>query len=342
MTVEIKEHVLQFKRPSGTSRGVLTTKESWFIILKKDEKIGIGECSLIQGLSPDAQPNFKQKLQHSADQYVKTGTLPDLTAWPAIKMGFETALLSFEANQWWELFPSPFTNGTDFIPINGLVWMGDKAYMKKQIAALLDAGFDCIKLKIGALDFNQELDLIKAIRNEFSVKDISIRVDANGAFSSEEALVKLNQLDALEIHSIEQPIAPNNNEEMAFLCQQSPLPIALDEALIGVYDSSKKRALLDEVKPQFIILKPSLLGGFQAAQEWIDMAENRNIGWWVTSALESNVGLNAIAQWTYKQATTMHQGLGTGSLFTNNIDLPLQVASGQLSLQTHQPWQFKL
>lgn len=338
MTVEIKKTLLQFKRPSGTSRGILTQKESWFVILQKNEKRGVGECSLIQGLSPDATPFFQQKLHQVAETFSTEKSLPDLSAWPSIKMGFETAMLSLHASQWWTPFPSPFSRGEDFIAINGLVWMGNKIFMSEQINTLLKKGFNCIKLKVGALDFDEELDLIKAIRNEFSARDVIIRVDANGGFKPHEALDKLNQLSVFDIHSIEQPIAPNNLEQMALLCQKSPIPIALDEELIGIYNTIKKEELLKEIQPQFIILKPSLLGGFQEAQEWIQMAKKHKIGWWVTSALETNIGLNAIAQWTYTLNTKMHQGLGTGSLFTNNIDLPLKVESGRLSVEAGGVW----
>ncbi|MGB1020266.1 MAG: o-succinylbenzoate synthase [Flavobacteriaceae bacterium] len=338
MRVDIKKHKLTFKQPSRTSRGVLTQKQSWFVILQKDGKIGVGECSLIQGLSPDARPDFEEKIHQVTQIFAEEEILPDLSAWPAIKMGFETALLSLKAPHWWEPFPSPFSRGEDFLPINGLVWMGSQAFMSEQIKTLLKNGYTFIKLKIGAIDFDQELDLIKAIRNEFSAREVTIRVDANGAFAPQEALGKLNQLSAFEIHSIEQPIAPNNFEEMAFLCQKSPLPIALDEELIGVCGSVKKEKILEEIQPQFLILKPSLLGGFQETQEWIQMAKKRNIGWWVTSALESNIGLNAIAQWTYSLNINVPQGLGTGSLFTNNIDLPLQVDCGRLSIEVGGVW----
>jgi o-succinylbenzoate synthase len=338
MEVTIKKHRLQFKRPSGTSRGVLTHKDSWFIVLREADKMGVGECSLIQGLSPDAQPNFQSKLNQIAVTFAKTQQLPDLQSWPAIKMGFETAIASLAAPQWWELYPSAFSQGNAPLSINGLVWMGDKKFMKDQISSLLDKGFRCLKLKIGALDFEEELALLKWIRTLFSPQDLLLRVDANGAFSPHEALEKLNRLSTFAIHSIEQPIAANQWEDMARLCAQTPVPIALDEELIGVYKTDKKETLLNMIKPQFLILKPSLLGGFKATEEWIAIAAKQNIDWWVTSALESNIGLNAIAQWTFCLQPNGPQGLGTGSLFTNNIQLPLQVAAGKLSIQKNGLW----
>ena len=240
------------------------------------------------------------------------------------------------------LFPSEFTDGNKSIYINGLVWMGDEAYMKRQIEEKLEKGYNCIKLKIGAIDFDKELALLEFIRSHFSAKQIEIRVDANGAFSSDQALSKLNQLSVFQLHSIEQPIAKNQIEEMAVLCSQTPLPIALDEELIGIFGIESKRALLKKIKPQYIILKPSLVGGFKGSQEWIDVAESMDIKWWITSALESNIGLNAIAQWTYTLSNPMPQGLGTGGLYTNNFDSPLEVKQGQLIYNKELSWNVNL
>tara|TARA_B100000768_G_scaffold167554_1_gene171742 strand:- start:77 stop:1108 length:1032 start_codon:yes stop_codon:yes gene_type:complete len=324
------KHTLVFKSPSATSRGILTTKDSWFLILKEKGKIGIGECSILKGLSYDDHPDFEAKIDLFCNQINTGQALLDLTPWPAIKMGYETALLSIKSSTPHTLFPSLYTQAKDSIPINGLVWMGSFDYMKEQIDSLLDREFDCIKIKIGAIDFNEELRLLAQLRNRYDSKTITIRVDANGAFAAEDALNKLDQLNAYEIDSIEQPIAINQWEHMSTLCRKSPIPIALDEELIGVFDPEIQSELLTQIKPQYLIFKPSLLGGFSNTQKWIDLAKKHNIAWWITSALESNVGLNAIAQWTYSKNPFMPQGLGTGSLFLNNIDSPLVIKKGCL------------
>ncbi len=324
------KHTLVFKSPSATSRGILTTKDSWFLILKEKGKIGIGECSILKGLSYDDHPDFEAKIDLFCNQINTGQALLDLTPWPAIKMGYETALLSIKSSTPHTLFPSLYTQAKDSIPINGLVWMGSFDYMKEQIDSLLDREFDCIKIKIGAIDFNEELRLLAQLRNRYDSKTITIRVDANGAFAAEDALNKLDQLNAYEIDSIEQPIAINQWEHMSTLCRKSPIPIALDEELIGVFDPEIQSELLTQIKPQYLIFKPSLLGGFSNTQKWIDLAKKHNIAWWITSALESNIGLNAIAQWTYSKNPFMPQGLGTGSLFLNNIDSPLVIKKGCL------------
>ena len=332
------KHTLVFKLPSTTSRGVLTTKDSWFLILTENDKNGIGECSILKGLSYDDQPNFEATLELFCDQINTGQALLDLTHWPSIKMGYETALLSIKSFTPFTLFPSLYTEAKDSISINGLVWMGSFDYMKKQIDSLLDREFNCIKIKIGAIDFNEELRLLAQLRNRYDAKTITIRVDANGAFAPEDALNKLDQLNAYEIDSIEQPIAINQWEHMSILCKKSPIPIALDEELIGVFDPEIQSELLTQIEPQYLIFKPSLLGGFSNTQKWIDLAKKHNIAWWVTSALESNVGLNAIAQWTYSKKPFMPQGLGTGSLFLNNIDSPLVIKKGCLWNDNAIPW----
>ena len=332
------KHTLVFKSPSATSRGILTTKDSWFLILKEKGKIGIGECSILKGLSYDDHPDFEAKIDLFCNQINTGQALLDLTPWPAIKMGYETALLSIKSSTPHTLFPSLYTQAKDSIPINGLVWMGSFDYMKEQIDSLLDREFDCIKIKIGAIDFNEELRLLAQLRNRYDSKTITIRVDANGAFAAEDALNKLDQLNAYEIDSIEQPIAINQWEHMSTLCRKSPIPIALDEELIGVFDPEIQSELLTQIKPQYLIFKPSLLGGFSNTQKWIDLAKKHNIAWWITSALESNVGLNAIAQWTYSKNPFMPQGLGTGSLFLNNIDSPLVIKKGCLWNDNAIPW----
>lgn len=343
-TASYQKHILHFKQPSGTSRGVLKTKETWFIILKENGKQGIGECGMFKGLSIDDRPHYEDKLQWVCD-YINLGLetlLQELVAFPSIQFGLEIAFKSLEAKNPFILFPSEFTKGTDSIEINGLIWMGSEVFMRQQIKDKIEAGFTCIKMKIGAINFQEEINLLKAIRKEFSSKDMELRVDANGAFLASEALEKLKTLSDLDLHSIEQPIKPGQVEDMAKLCGQTPLPIALDEELIGVFSKEQKETLLKSIRPQFIILKPTLIGGFQGSEEWIQMAENHHIGWWITSALESNVGLNAIAQYTYTKRNLQPQGLGTGGLFTNNFESPLEVKEGNLIYNTNHCWNFNL
>lgn len=344
MKATYQSYILDFKRPSGTSRGVMTTKETWFILLENDGKTGVGECGILRGLSIDDRPDYEAKLKWTCENihHGLEQLLPELIEFPSIQFGLETAFKSIESQNQFELFPSNFTKEEDAIPINGLVWMGTEAFMRSQIKDKIKEGFDCIKLKIGAIDFQTELDILKSIRKEFSVSDIELRVDANGAFSPEDALEKLKQLSEYQLHSIEQPIKPKQLETMADLCEKTPLPIALDEELIGVLLKEDKQTLLQTIQPQYIILKPSLVGGFSGSQAWINSADRLNIQWWITSALESNVGLNAISQWTYLLNNKMPQGLGTGSLYTNNFTSPLYVKQGHLHYEKNKHWKFNL
>lgn len=339
-----KKYILRFKRPSGTSRGVLTEKETWFLILEQNGKKGIGECGILRSLSFDDRPGYEEKLQWVCDniQLGEQRLWEELREFPSIQFGVEMAFRSLNAEHPFLLFPSAFTSGKASIPINGLVWMGEEAFMKEQILQKIEQGFRCIKLKIGAIDFETEMDLLRYIRKEFSSEEMEIRVDANGAFSAAEALTKLERLNELGLHSIEQPVKQGQTELMAELCEKSPLPIALDEELIGVTDGTKKEKLLQMIRPQYLIFKPSLIGGFRGTQEWIDLAKQANTGWWITSALESNVGLNAIAQYTFEQKNEMPQGLGTGGLYTNNFDSPLEVRKGQLWYHPQKEWNFNL
>jgi len=339
-----KKHILDFKRPSGTSRGVLTNKETYLIILTEGNRQGIGECGLLKGLSIDATPDYEEKLQWACD-HIALGfaNLWDaLRRFPSIQFGIEQAFLSFNADNPFILFPSAFTEKNTAIPINGLIWMGTEEFMHQQIQQKLAQGFHCIKMKIGAIDFKSEYLLLQSIRKKYPPNEIELRVDANGAFSPEEASGKLKLLAELNIHSIEQPIRQGQLPEMQGLCATSPLPIALDEELIGVVDVTEKEKLLQTVEPQFIILKPSLVGGFKGSEEWISIAEKLNIAWWVTSALESNIGLNAIAQWTFTLKNDLPQGLGTGGLYTNNFESPLTVENGTLRYDTVKNWQENL
>lgn len=342
MKATYKKHILNFKVPSGTSRGILKTKETWFIIIENEDKRGIGECGILRGLSADDRPDYEAQLQYTCNNIEKGLDVlySENEEFPSIQIGLEMAFKSLEAKDPFILFPSNFSKGNDSIPINGLIWMGDKSFMNQQIKQKIADGFDCIKLKIGAIDFQTELDILKGIRQNFSESDIEIRVDANGAFSIDSALEKLKRLSDYKLHSIEQPIKPNQWDQMAKLCEKTPLAIALDEELIGVFNEDKKQELLRVINPQYIILKPSFIGGFKGSNTWITLAEKQNIGWWITSALESNVGLNAIAQYTYLKEVTMPQGLGTGSLFTNNISSPLTVKNGTLQYNTNLNWDF--
>jgi o-succinylbenzoate synthase len=344
MKATYKKYILYFRRPSGTSRGVLTQKETWFIILENEGKKGIGECGLLRSLSIDDRPDYEEKLKWACDNiHLGEEMLWDsLIEFPSIQFGVEMAFRSLQAKTPYLLFPSAFTEGEKNIPINGLVWMGDEAYMKQQIQEKLKEGFRCIKLKIGALDFQKELELLRFIRSNFSADTIEIRVDANGGFTADTALHKLFQLNEFQLHSIEQPIHKNQPDSMAALCKSTPVPIALDEELIGVFGIDARNDLLQKIQPDYIILKPSLIGGFRGTKEWIDLAAKNNIGWWITSALESNIGLNAIAQWTFLQHNTMPQGLGTGALYTNNFDSPLDVKNGELLYDTDLQWNVNL
>lgn len=344
MQATYQKYILNFKRPSGTSRGILKTKETWFIILTKNGKQGIGECGILRALSIDDRLDYEEKLKWVCKN-ISLGLeklLIEIFEFPSIQFGLEQAFLSLQSQTTFELFPSEFTSGEKSIPINGLVWMGTKEFMRTQIKEKIASGFSCIKMKIGAIDFETELELLTSIRKEFSSKEIELRVDANGGFAPEEALEKLKRLSELEIHSIEQPIKQGQFEEMAFLCEKTPLPIALDEELIGVFSVTKKQEILQIIQPQFIILKPSLIGGFKGSEEWIKEAKKLNISWWITSALESNVGLNAIAQFTFTLQNNMPQGLGTGGLYTNNFDSPLEIQKGNLQYNNSKKWNFNL
>ena len=339
MKATYKRHVLQFKRPSGTSRGILKEKETWFIVLENETKQGIGECGLLRGLSIDDRPDYEAKLAWVCDNIHlgKDALYKALTLFPSIQMGVEMAFMSLEQSDSFSLYPSAFSKGEASIPINGLIWMGDQQFMLDQVEEKLAQGFTCIKMKVGAIDFSDEVEILKAIRKRYSADQMVLRVDANGAFG-QDALEKLHVLADLDLHSIEQPIPQGNWKQMKALCQATPLPIALDEELIGVFTTENKIALLDSIQPQYIILKPSFIGGFKGAEEWASLAAERGIDSWVTSALESNIGLNAIAQWAYQQGYKGHQGLGTGSLYTNNIVAPLEIKNGYIHVDNTHPW----
>ena len=338
------KYILQFKTPSGTSRGILKNKETWFLYISKEGKFGLGECGLFRGLSIDDRPDYEDKLKWVCNN-IELGLdilLAKTIHFPSIQIGLEQAFLSLQSPSPFKLFVSNFTESNKAIDINGLIWMGDREFMNDQIKEKIAQGFRCLKMKIGAIDFATEVQLLASIRKEFSINDIELRVDANGAFKPSEALEKLKILSNYDLHSIEQPIRQGHYQEMALLCEETPLPIALDEELIGVFDVTKRTKMLQIIKPQYIILKPSLVGGFKESLEWIELAKKSGIGWWVTSALESNIGLNAIAQWTATLKSSMPQGLGTGGLFTNNFDSPLEVYKGGLYYNKNKNWNFNL
>ena len=335
MRFEIEEKTLHFKQPAGTSRGVYTTRKVWLVRLSDGEREGVGECAPLPDLSCDAMDDeeYRSILNRVCEEFCQRQEL-DNDSWrqyPSMLFGLETAWLNMTNGDM--LFDTAFSRGEVGIPINGLVWMGSYEEMLKRMEEKLEKGFRCVKLKIGAIDFDQELDLIKRIRERFSFHEVELRLDANGAFKYEEALYKLELLSQYAIHSIEQPIKAGQWAYMAELCRESPLPIALDEELIGVNDPEMKRHMLNIIKPRYIILKPSLHGGMQGCREWIETAKDMGIGSWITSALESNIGLNAIAQFAsdvYGDHITMPQGLGTGQLFTDNIDMGLEIRGDRL------------
>lgn len=341
------KRTLVFKFPAGTSRGILTQKEVFYLILFDSEnpsKKGIGEIAPIPGLSIDAVPGLEQKII-SLVRKVNSGDnidVDEFVGYPALAFAYEIALLGLNSVSPVLLFPSEFTDGNMGIPINGLIWMGTKEFMLTQVEEKLAAGFKCLKLKIGAIDFLEELEIICSIRERYPVDELEIRVDANGAFAPEKAQSVLEQLAAFNIHSIEQPIKVGQLQAMKKLCSESPLPIVLDEELIGISSRKEKEELLDIIQPQHIILKPSLIGGIRASEEWIFLAGERRIGWWVTSALESNIGLNAIAQWVASLNCLNSQGLGTGGLFTNNIESPLYVSNGTINYGSHESWNLEM
>lgn len=338
--ITITSKLLHFLQPAGTSRGVYNTRLSFYLKLTSDEQpnvVGVGECATLPDLSCDAMPpnEYERKLRTFCDEYERTGVIDyeAMRAYPSMLFGLETAVAQFNAKGSLNFFDTPFGRGEEGILINGLVWMGTFDEMFERLEAKLKAGFHCIKIKIGAIDFERELQLIRHIRASFNRNDIELRVDANGGFKPKEALAHMEALAQYDIHSIEQPIKQYQWTEMARLCAATPLPIGLDEELIGVNDRQEKVELLDTIRPQYIVLKPSLHGGMAGTEEWIQLARERNIGSWITSALESNVGLNAIAQLTasiYGSNIRHAQGLGTGQLFADNIEMPLKVVGDQL------------
>ncbi len=340
---KIIRHEFRFQRPATTSRGTYLKKEVYFIVIYYDADpsvAGIGECSLFPGLSHDDVKGFKEKLEETVNRINQGEYYSDinLTDWPSINFALETAWKDFRLNGSKIFYPSRFTEGKDSLGINGLIWMDGREEMIRQIQMKVNDGFTCLKMKIGALDLHEELVVLNFIRDRFDSEEIEIRVDANGAFHPGEALEMIKMLSDYDLHSIEQPIAAGHPEEMARLCQTSPVPIALDEELIGKHTMAAKRKLLEIIRPHYLVLKPGLLGGLASCKEWISLAEERNTGWWITSSLETNIGLNAIAQWTYSLQNTIFHGLSTGSLYNNNISSPLYLHGERLYFDPDRKW----
>lgn len=354
------KYTLTFKFEAGTSRGVLTRKDTYFIIITdqgNSDLHGWGECAVLKGLSIDDIPGYEAYLQQvcekipqwlsredkgQREEIIKYVTKLIGDSYPSIQFGVETALLDLLQGGNRIIFHNSFSAGTRGIPINGLIWMGAPDFMRQQIDEKLSQGYSCIKMKIGALDFDKECELLAYIRKLYPVEQITLRVDANGAFAASQVLEKLNHLSQYQLHFIEQPIRQGQWKIMADVCRRTPLPVALDEELIGIMAYEKKKELLQSIQPQYIILKPSLLGGFTHCREWISLAEESGIGWWITSALESNIGLNAISQFTASLHNPLPQGLGTGQLYTNNIASPLEISDGSLNYNPAKSWSIPL
>ncbi|MEA3446515.1 MAG: o-succinylbenzoate synthase [Bacteroidota bacterium] len=343
LKANFNKYKLRFIYPAATSRGVMKHRDVWFVSVFDDElpKItGVGEIAPLPGLSIELNDNIEFLINRTCEEINQlSGEIEwRLQEYPALRFGFETALMDLENNGLQQVFPSGFSMGHSCIQLNGLIWMGNFDFMLSRIENKINQGFQCIKIKIGALKFSDELKLLQSIRKNYGPAEIEIRLDANGAFSSNEAYEKLKRLSEFKIHSIEQPIKAGQWQEMASLCDISPIPIALDEELIGINKTENKRKLLHTINPHYLIIKPSLTGGFVASEEWIDLAEDNDTGWWATSALESNLGLNAIAQWVSTKNNRMPQGLGTGKLFSNNLTSPLKIEKDRLCFDLQQNW----
>lgn len=348
MEIDIIKYPLKFKFHAVTSRGSMQSKDSYFIRLSQEgdrSMFGIGECAPLAGLSPDKESALKDVFLHCSEalfglETIGVEQLKKLLPgnYPAVLFALETALMDLMNGGKRIIYNNQFMNGGISIPINGLVWMGDKSEMKSGIDAVLKSGYDCIKLKIGGIRLEDELDLLKYIRQDYPEEQLQIRLDANGAFDFDAVFSVLERFHKYKIHSIEQPIKAGDWQKMHEVCKNTPIPVALDEELVGVYEVEYKATLLDEINPQYIVIKPTLTGGLRETEEWIQLAAKRAIGWWITSALESNIGLNAIAQFTANHKPDFQQGLGTGQLFTNNIPSPLIMEQGKLKYNKNEHW----
>lgn len=342
MHVSWASYRLVFNKPAGTSRGVLHHKTSYFLALVNGtERLALGECGLLEGLSCDDLSTYEETLNATCRQFNATGNWPNLhalAAWPSIRFGWEMLIREAQNGYRQPLFNSPFARGLTPIEINGLIWMDDLPGMREQIFAKLATGNRCLKLKIGHHDTARELELLQALRADFPAHQLEIRVDANGAYHRDTVFHVLDALGKLDVHSIEQPVPPSQRDLLRECCRHGAVNVALDESLIGLHQSEEQQKLLDEIGPQYIILKPSLLGGWEASEAWIALAAVRNIGWWATSALESAVGLNAIAQWVAHLAPQLPQGLGTGKIYSNNVVSPLYEKGGELWFKPEKTW----
>jgi O-succinylbenzoate synthase len=354
LKIVFKPHTLRFKKQAGTSRGFMTERKSWFVRISDTEQPGVegyGECGPLPGLSIDDLPDFETQLADVCSLFneldlevfpfnlsiILQQVIPDHL--PSVRFGIETALLDYMNGGTRMIYATPFTQGGEGILMNGLIWMGDYDSMQEQVQQKLEQGFGTLKMKVGAIDFHQELQVLSSVREQYDASEITLRVDANGAFSADNVTSRLAELARFDLHSIEQPVMAGQHELMAEVCASSPVPVALDEELIGVFDYRDKFALLKKIQPTYIILKPGLLGGFQQTKEWIEIANRLNIGWWITSALESNIGLNAIAQFTSTFQNELPQGLGTGQLYHNNFESPLYIKEGHLFYNPGTDWE---
>jgi O-succinylbenzoate synthase len=354
LKITCKPHTLLFKKQAGTSRGVMTERKSWLVQIKDTEQPGIegyGECGPLPGLSVDDIPDFESQLLAVCDVFneldlqvfpfnlaiILQQVVPEHL--PSVRFGIETALLDYLNGGNRIIFPSSFTTSGAGILMNGLIWMGSYASMQEQVQDKLEQGYSTLKMKVGAIDFDQEVQILSSVRQQYTAAQITLRVDANGAFGIDDANQRLARLAEFDLHSIEQPIRAGQHDLMAALCTDSPVPVALDEELIGIFDYREKFALLKKIQPAYIILKPGLLGGFQQTKEWIEIAGRLQIGWWITSALESNIGLNAIAQFTSTFQNDLPQGLGTGQLYHNNFESPLYIKEGRLYYGMDSKWE---
>lgn len=344
ISCSFRKYTLHFKKPGGTSRGTLYDKDTYILTLSDGVKKAYGECNLFKGLSYDDRPDYEQKLKEVCARLPveKENVLENLSEWPSIHFGVETVLRDWKNGCRQIIFPEGIAEEGFTIPANGLIWMGTYEEMKSQIATKLDEGYVSIKLKVGAIDFGTELDLLKYIRKQFTAEEVEIRLDANGAFKVTEAEEKLKRISAYDVHYIEQPIKAGQWHEMAHIVENSPVKIALDEELIGIINPEEKVKLMETISPDLLILKPALIGGFEGSEDWKRRIESHGGDWVITSALESNIGLNAIAQYTALDMPKIAQGLGTGKLFTNNFSSPYTVDSKGLHYHCNKIWDFSL
>lgn len=340
MNLSLAFQNLLFKFEAGTSRGVLNDKKSWIVRIQNGDHIGYGEIAPLKGLSPEGYEDFETKLIEELNEFIENNySLNGIKLSSSTRFGLETAILALENNSSFKISENNFFDKTSKIRINGLVWMGNKQFMLDQIDQKIEQGFSCIKMKIGAINFEDELSILKSIRDKYDASKLTLRVDANGAFNPQKAEEALDVLSSLNIHSIEQPIQQGQHEEMSILCNQGfSCAVALDEELIGIDNTDEKIEILDKIQPQYIILKPTLHGGISGSKEWIKLAVERGIDWWITSALESNVGLNAVSQLASEYNPETYQGLGTGSLYHNNIPSPLTLDGEYIYYDQKKEW----